>query len=209
MPSKEEDYWLQKRRKYASEQWANQPSLFAQTALGFLTPEGKILELGAGLGQDGIWFATQGFDVTQTDLAIEEMLPIPGNVALTRTRLDLSHTLPYVLHTYDAVYACLSLHYFDWDRTERLFDEIFETLKPGGVFAMLVNSVNDPEYNTGTKLEEDYFEVDGINKRYFDLASVQRLTQRYKPLLFDDKGTSYKDQEKGISNLVRFIGEKG
>lgn len=186
-----------------------QPSLFAQTVLGYLAPEGKVLELGAGLGQDGIWFAEQGFDVTQTDLAVEEMLPIPEGVVLTRLPLDLSQTLPYMPSTYDAVYACLSLHYFDWNRTERLLDEIYEVLKPGGVFAMLVNSVNDPEHGTGVKVEEDFFTVDGINKRYFDLATVRKLTQRYKPLLADENGTSYKDQAKGINNLVRFIGEKG
>ena len=208
MADEREAYWLKKRRGYAQESWANKPSLFAQTAFEYLNPKGSLLELGAGLGQDGIWFAEQGIDVTQTDIVVDEMLPLPENLSIRSNRLDLQEKLPYAAESYDTVYACLSLHYFNWQRTEQLFDEIYDILRPGGVLALLVNSVNDPEYGQGRKLEENYFEIDGIKKRYFDLSTLRELTKRYHTLLCDDKGTSYKDHAKGISNLVRFIGKK-
>jgi len=203
-----ENYWLNKRSKYATEPWATLPSLFAQAAFPYFEPASKLLELGAGLGQDGIWFAEQGIEVTQTDIAIGEMLSVPEELQVKRERIDLSERLPYGPASFDAVYACLSLHYFDWHRTEQLFDEIYDILRPEGVLAVLLNSVKDPEYGQGRLIEEDYFEIDGIKKRYFDLPSLQKLTQRYRPLLIDDQGTSYKDQAKGVSNLIRFIGKK-
>jgi 8-oxo-dGTP pyrophosphatase MutT (NUDIX family) len=106
------------------------------------------------------------------------------------------------------VYAHLSLHYFELEKTFEIMNEINRVLKPGGVFAFLTNSTSDPEYNTGLMLEPDFFQVGKATKRYLSVESARKLTRDFQVNLVDDLGQTYKDQAKGIHNLIRFIGKK-
>lgn len=110
--------------------------------------------------------------------------------------------------SFDVVYAHLSLHYFDYETTVRLIGEVQRVLKPGGVFAFFVNSVHDPEYNTGEKLEDDYFQIDKTAKRYFSVETARAFTRYFDVSLLDDLGETYKDRAIGVHNLVRFIGTR-
>ncbi|EFB42542.1 hypothetical protein pah_c004o030 [Parachlamydia acanthamoebae str. Hall's coccus] len=106
------------------------------------------------------------------------------------------------------VYAHLSLHYFDLKTTLAILSEIERILKPGGVFAFLTNSVNDPEYKTGKLLEEDFFQMDKVTKRYLSIESARQLTRNFQIGLLDNLGQTYKDQAKGVNHLIRFVGNK-
>jgi SAM-dependent methyltransferase len=122
--------------------------------------------------------------------------------------LDLRKPFRYEDGTFDIVYSHLALHYFSAEETVRAFDEIYRVLKPGGVLAFLVNSVNDPEYNTGIKLEDDYFETEGTQKRYFSKKTARQFAKKFEIILCDEEGESYKDAAKGVHGLVRFVGVK-
>lgn len=122
--------------------------------------------------------------------------------------VDIRQPLPFQENSFDVVYAHLSLHYFDQSTTERIFDDIKRIPKPNGVLAYFTNSTSDPEYDTGKKLEEGYYDVEGEPKRYFNVETARRFAKDFSPLLLDNNGETYKDSAKGVHNLIRFIGRK-
>ena len=72
----------------------------------------------------------------------------------------------------------------------------------------MANSIDDPEYNTGTKIEEYYFDTEGTKKRYFNVVTAREFTKNFETIICDNNGETYKDRVKGVQNLVRFIGVK-
>lgn len=206
--------WSDLHKNYSSRDWINKPSLFAETAITYFPTTGRVLDLGAGQGQDSRFFAEHGYQVTSTDVepaALEQSkAKLPADLAqnVTLQQVDLQEELPFDSGSFDVVYAHLSLHYFEHEVTLRLFGEIQRVLKPGGIFAFFVNSVHDPEYNTGTKLEEDFFQVGDATKRYFSVATARQFGRWFDIMLLDNHGETYKDQDKGVHNLIRFIGAK-
>lgn len=206
--------WAELHKGYEKRGWIDKSSLFAETALRYFPAKGRLLELGAGQGQDSRFFAEHGYEVVSTDLEetalAQSRAKLPGDLRqkVIIQKVDLRQELPFGDGSFDIVYAHLSLHYFDERQTEQLFSGIERVLKPGGMLAFLVNSTNDPEYATGQKIEDDYFRVEKKPKRYFSLATTGEFTRRFDAKLLDDRGETYKDRDKGVSNLIRFIGTK-
>jgi SAM-dependent methyltransferase len=206
--------WTNLHGRYQQQDWADKPSLFAETAVEYFPATGKVLELGAGLGQDSRFFAGRGYDVVCSDLeqaTLEQTrakLPSSLSRKIMFQKADLRDELPFEDASFDVVYAHLSLHYFDYETTVRLFGEIQRILKPGGVLAFFTNSVHDPEYDTGTKLEDDFFQIGDFAKRYFSVDSARAFTRYFDINLLDDHGETYKDRAIGVHSLVRFIGTK-
>ena len=199
------NHWTKKRDEYQQTDWSHQPSLFVQDIVELLPKQGSILDLGAGMGQDSQFFAEHGYDVTSADVVLHTDLALDS---VKRLELDHSQPLPFADESFDVVYSHVALHYFDMVTTEQIFSEIYRVLKPGGIVSFLVNSVNDPEYNTGTKLEEDYFETEGTRKRYFSTATAREFAHKFEVILCDENGETYKDRAKNVHNLIRFIGRK-
>jgi SAM-dependent methyltransferase len=207
--------WSDVHKNYQTQDWIDKPSIFAETAIQYFPKAGKILELGAGQGQDGRFFAEHGYSVVCTDLEdtalglANEKLPEDLQEKVSLQKLDLREALPFEAASFDMVYAHLSLHYFELESTARLLDQITRVLKPGGVLAFLVNSTSDPEYASGKQLEPDFFQVDKVTKRYFSVVSTRELiSDFYEINLLDNLGETYKDANKGVHNLIRFIGLK-
>ena len=206
------DYWNTKHQKYAQQDWITKPTIFATQAIKYFPSQAKILELGCGQAQDSIYFAQNGHTVFATDfsqtaieLANSKVPPDPKDKIIFQ-RLDLSQTLPFEPNQFDVVYSHLALHYFDSNRTQHLFDEIYQVLKPGGIFATLTNTMADPEVANSQKVEDEYFQnPEGLLKRFFTIQSMHKYTSKFTPLLLDDHGETHKD---AIKTLIRFVGKK-
>ncbi|HSW90550.1 MAG TPA: methyltransferase domain-containing protein [Candidatus Saccharimonadales bacterium] len=210
----DKNVWTALHDDYKQRDWAKIPSMFAETSIAYFPQQGRVLDLGAGLGQDSRFFAEKGYDVVSTDLengTLEEQfadLPSELKNKLSTARVDLREELPFGNGSFDVVYAHLSLHYFDYETTVRLIGEIQRVLRPGGVIAFFVNSTSDPEYASGTKIENDFFQVGDATKRYFSIETTREFTKYIDTTLLDDKGETYKDAAKGVHNLIRFIGTR-
>jgi SAM-dependent methyltransferase len=206
--------WNDLHQNYQKQDWVEKPSLFAESVLPYFPKSGKVLELGAGLGQDSIYFAKQGYDVVSTDIEINSLEKNLFNQndeirkKIKAIHIDLTGPFPFEENSFEVVYAHLSLHYFDLDTTIKIINAIMRILKPGGTFAFLTNSVDDPEYNTGDRIEKDFFKIDKVTKRYFTTYSVYELTKGFEIDSLDNLGRTYKDEAKGITRLIRFIGHK-
>lgn len=209
-----QDVWADLHKRYRTQDWIDKPSLFAAQVVDYFPPQADILELGAGLGQDSHFFAEYNFKVIATDLEktlieIDERKQSPDvKERVQFLQMDMRQPFPCEDKSFDVVYAHLSLHYFDKATTRKIFDEIHRVLKPQGWLAFLVNSTDDPQYNTGKSIEPDYFFVDDKPKRFFSVESVRELVGDYEIKILDNLGETYKDSAKGVHHLIRFLGQK-
>lgn len=199
---------------YSKQDWIDKPNIFAEEVLQYFPDSGYILSLGDGQGQDSRFFSEKGYKVLATDIS-EDALDInkqklkeSGIENVSIQKLDLKEKFPFKNNIFDIVYSHLSIHYFDYNITSKIFNEIRRVLKPNGIIAVFTNTTNDPEYNTGKKLEDEFFEIDGVTKRFFSIKSMSEFTKDFKKILIDDKGRTYKDEAKGVHNLIRFVGKK-
>lgn len=205
-------HWQNLQNRYSGKDWSQKPSLFAQAAIEYFPKEGVLLELGAGVGQDSLFFALHSYDVTATDVVTEKLIArkaefeVAGNITLQQ--VDLRKSLPFTDESYDIVYAHLSLHYFDKHTTEKLFSEIYRVLKNDGILAFFTNSTSDPDYGEGEKIEEDFFEFSGVRKRYLTPETAKGFARNFAPIIADNQGETYKDSAIGVHSLIRFIGRK-
>ena len=208
------NFWDQLHDRYAKAEWIDKPSLFAQEMVGYFPATGKILDLGGGQGQDSRFFAQAGYEVTLTDFSdhalkyAKQKLPARLKKRIIVKKLDMTDTFPYPDKTFEVVYSHLAVHYFDEQTTAKIFGEIYRVLKPGGIVALLVNSINDPEFGQGEPLEDQLFIINGVTKRYFSLESMKKFTKNFKTIILDDRGKTYKDRSSGTQNLIQFVGCK-
>lgn len=139
---------------------------------------GRVLELGCGLGYDTRWLVQAGGQVTALDgsaVALDRLASaLPGPQYVQHC---LPAPLPFPDASFDAVVAGLSLHYFTWDDTLSIMNEVHRVLRPGGLFVFAVNASNDVEfgYGRGVEIEAGLFAFDGRRKRFFSAADCRRL----------------------------------
>ena len=206
-------HWDIRLKEYLDADWSHSPSPFVQVVLPYLPKSGTVLEIGAGAGQDSIWLASKGFDVTCTDsndIAFAEILNRSKSAGgkLKVQIIDATKPMPFKDSSFDCVYAQLSLHYFNDKITHAMFAEIHRVLKPGGVLAIMMNSLDDPEYDLTQLNSEGLMNIKGLRKRYFSTNSLQNYVNDYKTILIDDNGRTPKDDAKHNSGMIRFIGKK-
>lgn len=125
----------------------------------------RLLEIGAGTGQDSAFFAEQGLDVLATDLspAMVERCRAKG---LTAQVVDFLH-LDMPDASFDAAYAlnCL-LHVPNTDLPDVLAS-VHRVLRPGGLFFVAVYGGDGTE----GPLETD----DHVPPRFFSLRTDEQL----------------------------------
>lgn len=213
MTNLHQKFWDSKHLEAEELKKLKNPSKFVRWSIKYFPKSTYILELGAGTGRDAHFLIRKGFKVLATDfskVALEYALKTVNSRNKSKINIlqfDLSNQFPFPNESFDVVYANLAIQYFTKKITQQIFDEIFRVLKPTGCIAVLVNSISDPEYGQGKKIEEDFFEISpGRPKRYFSISSLKPFTIKFKKIVLDNKGSDPKRNNKG--NLIRFIGKK-
>jgi len=204
-------YWKNKLGKYSQEEWSEKPSKFLTEVEEYFPNGGTVLDLGAGLGQDTRYLAKKGWKVIWMDISefgrdyAMEKAQIENLSNIEYQLADLGETLQLPKNSVEVIYSNLGTQFFSKERTRKLFEEIGEILKPGGILAIAVNSKNDPEIEGLVKIDEDYYEnMGGLKKRFFDTESLAEMVEGFDLLLLDNKGGS----EKGDMELIRLVGRK-
>lgn len=165
--------------------YSSTPTEFAEEVIKVIKPSSRVLELGCGVGNDSIAFASAGHQVIATDfseVAIRKNSErFRDNSNLVFETLDISQPLRFADNEFDVVYARLSLHYFNDEITKKIFSEIQRVLRAEGHLCFICKSINDHLYGKGEEIEKDMFENEGHMRHFFsEEYAVSLLGNNFK-----------------------------
>jgi SAM-dependent methyltransferase len=163
------------------------PSDFAQKCYSYFKKYGvkRILELGCGQGRDTIFFASKGFDVHAIDASKVAMKNInqkigQKNISLELRQFEARETLPYDSSYFDAVYSHMFYNMrFTDEELDFLFKESNRVLKNNGLLYFSVRSDKDVLYNKGKKIDNNIYEINGFQIRFFTKRQIQSFLENY------------------------------
>ena len=142
----------------------------------------KVIELGAGLGRDSIFFALNKLSVCALDYSHSAIDIINKKVSeknlnnLTTKVFDVRKKLPFKDNSIDACYShmlyCMALTSKD---ISNLNNEILRILKPNGLNIFTVRNEYDGDFQKGISRGEDMYENDGFIVHFFTKKKIQSL----------------------------------
>ena len=174
------------------EMFGLEPSLAAIKSLKLFQKHNikNIVELGAGLGRDTIFFAQNSIKVEALDYSNESIKSITnkskklnlGDFINPKT-FDIRKKLPFKDNSIEGCYShmlyCMALSNSD---LESLNNEICRILKPGGINIYTVRHTDDGDYKNGVHIGEDLYENDGFIVHFFSKEKVNQLSKGFKVL---------------------------
>lgn len=95
----------------------------------------NLLEVGAGTGQDSLYFQELGLEVTSVDLSTE-MVKLCKEKGLNAKEMSV-FDLEFPDNTFDAIWSLNCLLHITKEELPRALHEIKRVLKPNGIFYML------------------------------------------------------------------------
>ena len=158
----------------------------------------NIVELGAGLGRDSIFFASNKLSICALDYSHSGINIINKKISeknlnnLTTKVFDVRKKLPFKDNSIDACYShmlyCMALTSKD---LSNLNNEIFRILKPNGLNIFTVRNENDGDFQKGVPRGEDMYENDGFIVHFFTKEKIQSLMNGFNNQILEmfDEGT--------------------
>ena len=176
--------------------FSNKPEMFglsqsiaAEKALKFFKKNkiNKIIEFGAGLGRDSVFFFNILINKNTLDYStggrdiIEQKIKKNNLTKYLSTKLfDIRKKLPFEDNSIEACYShmlyCMALSNND---LKNLNNEILRILKPGGINIYTVRHIKDGDYKNGLPIGEDLYENDGFIVHYFSKEKINSLLQGF------------------------------
>ncbi len=190
-----------------------QVSKFVKECLDYFPDNGKILELGCGIGKDSIYLAQNGFNVTALDFyseAIKRAKQDSSNKKIKQIDFlvhDISKKLKLNDNSFDVIFAHLSLHYFTDKVTRKIFQEINRVIKISGILCVCCKSINDPLYGQGEKIEKDIYIKNGHVRHFFSEKYIKDLIKDNFEIVKLYSGTTkfYKSKAAFVKLVARKI----
>ena len=183
------------------EMFGLEPSISAKKALNFFKEKkiNNIIELGAGLGRDSIFFAKNNIKIQALDYSSSGIEIINHKINkdnlknfISTKLFDVREKLPFEDNSIDGCYShmlyCMALTTED---LEKLNNEIHRILKPNGLNIYTVRHTNDGDYKNGKHIGEDLYENDGFIVHYFSQEKVNTLLNGFKNIALEkfEEGT--------------------
>ena len=190
---------LDQQSQHWEENFLNKPEMFglnpsvaAEKALKSFQEKNitSILELGAGLGRDSIFFAKNSIKVHALDYSQTSIESIANkseklnlNNFIKTQVFDIRKKLPFednsVYGCFSHMLYCMALSNSD---LKNLNNEICRILKPGGLNIYTVRHTEDGDYRNGIHRGEDLYENDGFIVHFFSKDKVKKLSKGFKVL---------------------------
>lgn len=145
----------------------------------------RILDLGCGQGRDTIFFASNGLDVHAIDsskVAIENIYQKIGqrNISLDLRHFEVKQSLPFDGSYFDAIYSHMFYNMRFTDKELRfLFTESSRVLRNNGLLYFSVRSDKDPQYNKGKKIDDNIYEINGFQIRFFTKEQIKSFLSNH------------------------------
>ena len=183
------------------ERFGLEPSVSAVKALKIFKEKkiNNIIELGAGLGRDSIFFAknkikTEALDYSESGIEIINHKIKKDNLSnyISTKLFDVRKTLPFKDSSIEACYShmlyCMALTTND---LKKLNNEIQRILKPDGINIYTVRHTNDGDFKNGIHRGEDLYENDGFIVHYFSKEKVNSFLNGFKNISLEqfEEGT--------------------
>ena len=178
------------------EMFGLEPSVSAIKALKIFKENkiNNIIELGAGLGRDSIFFAknnikTKALDYSDSGIKIINKKKKKNNLSnVISTKLfDVRKKLPFKDNSIEGCYShmlyCMALTTND---LKKLNNEIKRILKPGGINIYTVRHINDGDFKNGIHVGEDLYENDGFIVHYFSKEKVNSLLDGFNNITLEE-----------------------
>ena len=128
----------------------------------------RMLEIGAGTGQDSVFFASHGLDVVATDLSAE-MVQRCRDKGLDARVMDFSQ-LDFPAESFDAVHDVNCLRHVPHAQLPAVLASIARVLRPGGLFFL---GVYGNESSDEGPAESD----DHVPARFFSFRTDEQIVQ--------------------------------
>ena len=167
-----------------------EPSLAAIKALNLFKEQNitRIIELGAGLGRDAIFFAqnsiyVEALDYSSSAVEVINLKTKKNNLSnyISTKIFDIREKLPFEDNSVEACFShmlyCMALTNSD---LEKLNNEICRVLKPNGINVYTVRHTKDNDYKNGIYRGEDLYENDGFVVHFFSEDKVKSLLKGFK-----------------------------
>jgi SAM-dependent methyltransferase len=174
------------------EMFGLEPSIAAKKAFKLFKEKNinNILELGAGLGRETIYFAKNLVNVKALDYSETSIKNISNkSIKLNLTKFikpkvfDVRNKLPFKDNSIEACFShmlyCMAMSNFD---LENLNNEICRVLKPGGINIYSVRNTDDGDYKNGIFVGEDLYENDGFIVHFFSKEKINKFLKGFKVL---------------------------
>lgn len=137
-----------------------------------------VLDLGCGVGIDTLHLIECGYNVIACDFSSVALDNVKKNIPQVKTKqFNMKNGIPFENSFFDLVIANKSIHYFSKADTKNLILELHRIIKTGGFFVFVVNSTKDSNFGAGQGkiLEDNFYEVRGTTKRFFDEESLKEF----------------------------------
>ncbi len=146
-----------------------------------------VVELGAGLGRDSIFFSLNNLSVTSLDYSQSGINIINKKINDNKLKninaklFDIRQKLPFKDNSIDGCFShmlyCMALSNQDLFNLNR---EICRILKPNGLNIYTVRNEHDGDYKNGIHIGEDMYENDGFIVHFFNKTKIKHLTDGFK-----------------------------
>ena len=199
---------LDQQSQYWEDSFSSNPEMFgltqslsAEKAIKLFQEKkiDKIVEIGAGLGRDTIFFAKNSINTIALDYSSSGIKLINEKTKkynlsnyISTKQFDIREKLPFEDNSIEACYShmlyCMALTTSD---LEKLNNEIQRILKPGGINIYTVRHTNDGDFQNGNHIGEDLYENDGFIVHYFSEEKVNSLLNGFKNISLEkfEEGT--------------------
>ena len=210
---------LDQQSQYWEKNFSSKPEMFglessipAKKSLELFKKQNitKIIELGAGLGRDTIFFAQNSIHVKALDYSLSGIKAINkkaekldlSNFISTKI-FDVREKLPFEDNSVEACFShmlyCMALANND---LENLNQEIHRILKPKGINIYTVRHTNDGDFKKGIHRGEDLYENDGFIVNFFSKDKVKSLLKGFENISIDEF------EEGGFPRKLYFVVNK-
>ena len=147
----------------------------------------KIVELGAGLGRDSIFFAKNLIHVSALDYSFAAIKTINKKASenklsnfISTKIFDVRKKLPFKDNSIEACFShmlyCMAL---STTELKYLNNEICRILKPEGFNIYTVRHTGDGDYKNGTHIGENLYENDGFIVHFFSEEKVRNIADGF------------------------------
>ena len=118
----------------------------------YLNPQSSVLCIADGEGGNGVWLAKQGMNVTGFDVSDIALAKAKQFAADNKVNIEYSlcdtDSFDWQPNTYDAIIG-IFIQFADPEMRSRIFQQVHQSLKPGGLFILQGYTPKQLKYKTG------------------------------------------------------------